>query len=227
MQDEQFSLICGCEVLKKSRIMFQASDEAHMTKRGWGAVVEGKPRDLDQWANTLKAPYDPWVEQHDGKTVLRSASLDELKTANAVRDGALAYIDRVNGAVALSREAGPLRFGGVVEFAPDGKCHHLFAEVVLNEEADFLQATVTGPDGKPVPSSPPQPSEVQEWTTVAEDDDLVNDALIYFGRPKNWFDIYKALECLISRFGGNESAFAKLGWASETEIIRLDVAPAV
>ena len=82
-------------------------------------------------------------------------------------------------------------------------------------------ATVIGTDGKPVPPPPPQPSEVQKWTTLAENDDLLDDAFIYFGRATDWFDIYKTLECLILRFGGSESAFLALGWASATEVTRL------
>jgi len=82
-------------------------------------------------------------------------------------------------------------------------------------------ATVIGPDGKAVPSPSPQPSEVQRWAATADGDDVIDDALIYFGRAINWFDIYKTLERLILRFGGNESAFLALGWASQAEILLL------
>jgi hypothetical protein len=82
-----------------------------MTKPGWGAVVQGEPTDLQGWTDNLKEPFDPWVEIHGGETVLRSALLDGLATANAVRGRAPAYIDRINGAMALSQLAGPLRFG--------------------------------------------------------------------------------------------------------------------
>ena len=54
--------------------------------------------------------------------------------------------------------------------------------------------------------------------------------MIYFGRvsipdpvrhpPTLWFDIYKALECIMGRFGG-ESAFIALDWAPREDVKRL------
>ena len=193
-----------------------------MTKPGWGSVVQGEPRDLAEWEHSLKPPFDPWVEKHGNDLVLRSASLDELSDAREVRDLAVAYIERLNGAIALSQGAKPLRFGGAIRFAPDGTHHRtMFAELGAFEVGDALRATLTisGPGREPVS---PQPSAVQTWAELAERDELLNDALIYFGRATDWFDIYKALECLIQRFGaGKENIFLALGWASSTEIILL------
>jgi hypothetical protein len=193
-----------------------------MTTPGWGAVVQGESADLADWANTLKQPFDPWVEMHGKDMVLRSSSLDNLPTAIDVRDQAIAHIERLNGAVALSQGAKPLLFGGVIEIAPDGQLHRtMFLEAALYEDRDRFGAigTVLGVDGKA--SHPgPQPSEVQIWTEIAEDDDLLDDALIYFGRSADWFDIYKALESLIMKFGG-EGAFVSKGWAPADEITRL------
>jgi hypothetical protein len=141
-----------------------------MPKVGWGAVVLGEPTDLEDWAHVLKKPFDPWVEMHGTETVLRSASLDELESASEVRDRSIAQIERLNGAMALSQGSKPLRFGGVIQFAPDGRLHRtIFAEMVAFEAGDKLRATVTvtGPDGKPVPPPPPQPSEVQRWVAIA------------------------------------------------------------
>ncbi|HET7021701.1 MAG TPA: hypothetical protein VFI58_13395, partial [Xanthobacteraceae bacterium] len=53
-----------------------------MPKVGWGAVVLGEPPDLEDWAQDLKEPFDPWVEMHGTETILRSASLDELGSAS-------------------------------------------------------------------------------------------------------------------------------------------------
>jgi len=154
-------------------------------KVGWGAIVLGEPTELEDWANVLKEPFDPWVETHGNETVLRSASLDELESASEVRDRSLAQIERLNGAMALSQQSKPLRFGGVVQFAPDGRLHRtLFAEIF--EDLDIHAAatvTVIGPDGKPVPPGSPQPSDVQRWMAIADGDDLLDDAFIYLEKP--------------------------------------------
>ena len=40
-------------------------------------------------------PFDPWIEMHGSETVL-SGPLDELETANEVRDRANLQIERLN-----------------------------------------------------------------------------------------------------------------------------------
>ncbi len=62
--------------------------------------------------------------------------------------------------------------------------------------AGEITVTVTGPDGRPIPAPPPTPSDVQVWAALAEADDFLDDALIYFGTATEWFDIYKTLETL-------------------------------
>jgi hypothetical protein len=131
-----------------------------MTKPGWGAVVLGDRTDVEDWAYVLQEPFDPWVEVDGTQTVLRSASLDELGSASEVRDRAVAQIERLNGAVSVSQGARPLRFGGVIQFASDGRLHTtVFAEGSAVVRAKVrATATVSGPDGKPVPPAPPQAS---------------------------------------------------------------------
>ena len=199
-----------------------------MTKPGWGVVVQGEATDLQGWADNLKELFDPWVEIHWGETVLRSALLDGLASANAVSDRALAYIDRINGAMALWQQAGPLRFGKrVIQFTADGKQHRTMfpqtASVEIRGSNAMRADTIhLGPDGKPVPPPPPQPSEVQRWAAIAEGDDWLDDGLIYFGKADDWFAIYKSLECLIERSGGGkERAFLDLNWEPEAEVKRL------
>ena len=188
--------------------------------QSWGAAVIGEPVDLSHWAHVLRKPFDPWVEVHGNETILRSEYLDELKSASEVRDRALSIIDRLNGAIGLSQGARPLRFGGVAEFASNGRLHRtMFAETAyfdLRGATVSANVTVIGPDGKTVPPSAPLPSEVQKWARVADSDELLGDALVYFGRSSNWFDIYKTLECLILKFGPSEGEFLDLGGHRKT-----------
>jgi hypothetical protein len=103
----------------------------------------------------------------------------------------------------------------------DGKAHEtVFAEaghIELRGGKVRATAVVIGQNGKPVPPSPAQPSEVQRWAMAAENDEWLDDALVYFGRATNWFDIYKTLECLIGHFR-SESEFLKLNWAPADDI---------
>jgi len=192
-----------------------------MSKPGLGVVLVGEPVDLNHWTFQLKEAFDPWVEVHDGETILRSASLDELTSAREVRDRVTALIERLNGALALSKRTKPLQFGSVVQFASNGGLNRFLSPdaatfELVGQDVDVI-ITFTGLDGEP------QPSQAQRWAAIAENDELLDDALIYFGRlgasarnpeATDWFDVYKALECLLLRFGG-EAAFLKLNWAPD------------
>jgi hypothetical protein len=190
------------------------------SKPGWGAIVEGEPFDLADWADGLRPPFDPSIEIYEGETVLRSKVLDELTSADEVYNRALAYIERLNGAFALSQRTKPVRLRAVIHFAADGKKHRtLFVGTGVIESRGRARAysASIGPDGKPLA---PPPSQVQRWAAVAQDDELLDDALMYFAKGANWFDIYKALECLCIRAGG-ESDFLALGWEPERDVLRL------
>jgi hypothetical protein len=65
--------------------------------------------------------------------------------------------------------------------------------------------------------APPEPSNPQRWLAIAAENELLADALTYFGRSDDWFDIYKALECLELKFGGEGKVLA-LGGASASKI---------
>jgi hypothetical protein len=183
---------------------------------GWGAVVRGDPLDLQVWAGELKRPFKPWVEAHGNDTVLRSTSFDQFKSAAEVRERAIFCIDRLNGALAMSLEARPLKFGGVVEFDPDGRLHRfLLAEpgeyFIRGARARLTVAVLH-------PPAPPRPSEVQVWNQIAEREKHLGDALMHFGRATNWFDICKALECLCDWSGGSWAELKNLNWVPPSEI---------
>jgi hypothetical protein len=198
----------------------------------WGAVLRGHDFDLQDWREMLKPPFDPWVEVHGPDYILRSASLDGLTSASEVRDRVVAHIERLNGTMSVMGGCQPLQFSGVAELAPDGKVHRtMFVEVNASARSRVHAiGMAVGPAGKPAPEPPPTPSEAQNWAAIADSEDLLEDALIYFGRasapgaadrpPTFWFDIYKALECLMGRFGG-EANFMALGWAPANDVKRL------
>ncbi|WP_025036206.1 hypothetical protein [Bradyrhizobium sp. DOA9] len=194
----------------------------------WGAVLRGHEFDQQDWRDMLKPPFDPWVEVHGQDTILRSNSLDDAMSAIEVRDRFSAHIDRLNGAMLIAKQSQPLSCGSVVEFAQDGKINQtIFMKGLAPGRSKVGAMAIKLVDGKPEPELLPHASDVQNWAAIADNDDLLEDALIYFGRtsgsdagqypPTFWFDIYKALECLMERSGG-EPKFLKLDWAPRNAI---------
>jgi hypothetical protein len=145
-----------------------------------------------RWQNTLEAIY-----------ILRSQSFDGLQISE-VRGRAEALIERLNGAMAAARGSRPVRGQDVVQFTPDGvRHHHILLAESLNLRVRVGAARMTiGSDGAIVPEAAPQPSEVQRWTVIADTDDRLADALVYLSRAE-WFDLYKAIEC-VEDFAGGE-----------------------
>jgi hypothetical protein len=183
---------------------------------GWGVVLAGDADDLEDWHGALKHPFDPWVMKVEIGLILRSSRLDGEATAIAVYERAKALME-VNGALRASHRTGIVRLEAMAEVFSDGACRrHLFAQLRVTEARDraSMVVVVGGPE-KPAP--PPEPSEPQRWLSIAAEDDLLADALTYFARCDDWFDVYKALECLEMRFGGERKGqaerFRRLGWA--------------
>jgi hypothetical protein len=189
-------------------------------KPGWGAVLRGEATDIEDWVYVLSTAFDPWTEIHGNDTIMRSSSLSDLETADDVRARALDMIDYLNGAIALSQGAGPVSFGGTIRFDSEGHAHRtMFAEMGVFEIKVKMRGVgkVLDANGNPVPAMP-MPSEVQSWAAIADNDSLIQEALTYFRKSPTWFNIYKALECLILRFGGDEAKFFELEWEPRAQI---------
>ena len=67
-----------------------------------------------------------------------------------------------------------------------------------------------------VSASPPIRSNVQAWVELSEGSDHLTDALIYAGRGE-WFDVYKAIECL-EDFAGGESKLKRKKWVKSADL---------
>ena len=184
---------------------------------GWGVVLGGEEYDLEEWREALRQSFDPWVTE-DG-LILRSSSLDRATTGSEAYDLATALMDQVNGALAVRYRAQVVRLKGIMEILSDGtrRPAPVLASFNVTERPDKVRAMVVV--GEPKPRPPPEPSEIQRWLSIAAEDALLADALTFFGRGDDWFDTYKALECLIGRFGGGKEAdFLALGWTSADKI---------
>lgn len=183
--------------------------------------LTGHNFDLLDWEETLKAPFDPWVERVQEMFVLRWSGFDGLDAAE-VRTRGEALIERLNGAMTASK-LGRLFLGqDVFQFTPDGtRRHHVLAVATLElrSRVGAVGMRIIGPDGTVVPDAPPQPSDVQRWISIADTDDRLADALVYLGR-REWFDLFKAIEC-IEGWAGGEDALLRLGWMERDEFKRV------
>ena len=202
------------------------------SRSGWGVVLEGHVFDLDYWREAFKQPFDPldpWVMETKFGPILRSSQLDGEATASAACERAKALMDEANGAIRASYGAGVVQRGDIVEILSDGTFRRrVFAQIEEVLRVKPRSAVVRlDPDGTPYPEPPLERSEPQRWLSIAAEDSarsgdetaLLADALTYFARCDDWFDVYKALECLIGRFGeGKEGKFLALGWANSTKI---------
>lgn len=178
----------------------------------WGVHLNGHDFDLLDWEETLKAPFDPWVVRVQEMFVLRWSEFDGLDVAEVSTRGE-ALIEQLNGALTASKGSRPIRGKDVIEFTPDGtRYHHILMADHLELRTRFGAAVIkiVGPDGTVVPDAPPQPSDIQRWTSIAGTNDHLADALVYLGR-REWFDLFKAIEC-IEDWAGGESALIRRGW---------------
>jgi hypothetical protein len=182
---------------------------------GWGVLLGGEEWDLEEWREALKQSFDPWVTENG--LILRSSSLDHATTRSQADDLAKALMDQINGALAISRGTRDVRLEDMVEILSDGTHRRapVLASFHVTERPDKMRATVVV--GEPKPPPPPERSETQRWLLITAEDELLADALKYFGRSDDWFDIYKALECLELKFGGEGKVLALAG-ASASKI---------
>jgi hypothetical protein len=194
-----------------------------VSRTGWGVRLGGHQSDLALWEQALKAPFEPcWIERYDEEVVLRSLQFEHLPDPAEVRGRAVSLVERLNGAMKISVGSRPVHLESVIEFRADGSRHGIvFIDAVslVGGGAVIAAPMLIPSDGKVTPPEPPKPSEVQQWVRLSGRHDELADALIYFGRGE-WFDVYKAIECLEDWVGGERALRAK-NWMDPEELKRL------
>jgi len=180
----------------------------------WGIGLCGHRFDLEYWRDTLKEPFDPSVIQQGDIYILRSSEFALCDTAPAALGKAKPLIEILNGAMRAETRSHPLGYRGVYELRPDGwrQTPHKFPPLPPTN----LRAKVYY-DLEPRINPPPlNPSRPQAWMELSDRSDHLADALIYFGRGE-WFDIYKAIECL-EAFAGGDLQLKGKQWAKPNDI---------
>jgi hypothetical protein len=189
----------------------------------WSASLIGASSDLRSWAEAFCELFDPVVQLDGERGLLFSSSFQSVSDASELRAAARPLIERLNGIMRLTRAAGPIQFGGATQIDKNGNKHTtVFLESTLAIGAFTGAATLTvlGPDGAPAPPPPPAQTEAQRWNALAQADSLLSDALGHASRADDWFEIYKAIESLEARHGG-EKPLLELGLIPQSDLKRL------
>lgn len=185
----------------------------------WGLLLKGHPFDLDDWRAFLQPPHDPSVTINREETILRWSGFDGLEAPEDVQEAGASLLDQLNGAMAITCRARPIHSNGVVEFNADGTIHRSVIIAVGAAEAraraGAIGVAINGA-GDVGPKPRPQPSFVQKWIDLGEEHEELADALVYFGRSE-WFDIFKAIECLEDWVGG-EDQLRRQNWVSKEQL---------
>src|SRR5262245_16200709 len=144
----------------------------------WAVVLEGHDFDLEDWKDSLSAPFDPVVETTEipdgsgGRVrayLLKAAAFVTCRRPREVRERAIPLVRVLNGLIAHSRSR-PVTFSTVVEQVDDGS-YRRHAYIAL-EGLEFrlrgsaITMTVSGL------SKAPEPSSVQKALEVATGDVL-------------------------------------------------------
>lgn len=173
-----------------------AESLASKVSEGWAAQISGKEPDIWAWKSLLKPPFEPWVEDYvtEGETrlLLRSAKWKELKDGDEVRREAETLVERLNGALVLvHNDATNLRVEDVYEFDENAK---RIPRIVTAAGHISAKARVRASLEKV--GEPRTASFVQDAVASADGDDKKAELLGHFSRASNWYELYKAIECI-------------------------------
>lgn len=173
----------------------------------WAVLLEGPAEGLKDWEDQLPVGFDPWVEVDHGRHVLRSEAFDQFSSS----DGAAyaSWLVRVlAGAIAVQVGRTGVSEGGLAMYLPNGRrIYTSRPNVIVSRRA---RAGLSGP-------AAPTESLPQKWALAAASDPFIGDALSFFGGDQDWFDIYKALESLELKYGG-ERGLLELAWVERGRI---------
>jgi hypothetical protein len=227
----RFHILCGCVDVRNAQWKLNGSltnqwprdgaainfGEAMTTDRkAWGIKLCGHEFDLEYWRDTLKEPFDPAVVQQGDVFILHASEFQSCDSAPAVLEKAIPLFDVLNGAMRTATGAQPVRYCGIYELRADSwrESSHVFPPSPITDLRAKLNMDPV------IPAPPPTRSNVQVWMEISEKSDHLADALIYFGRGE-WFDVYKAVECLEAFAGGGDSDLRLKKWIEPASLILL------
>lgn len=178
---------------------------------GWALELWGEPIDLDDLREDLKPPFDPWVEEYvsseGAMLLLRSRSWKGMQTTGEMMDDARRLLDHINGAHLVGQDdAVPISHGATLRFDSVGQ--RLPVTLSATIDITFGQARMRGRMSTSAQPAEPTASIMQQRLMRAGANGTTSDTLIFLTRADNWFDIYKAMECIESLGGGTRALIA-------------------
>jgi hypothetical protein len=164
--------------------------------------LEATERDRATWLELFEPPFDPFVEfvEQEGRSffLLKADSLSELTTSRQVYDAAKLLIRQMNSIVVGMIGKSEVRVGGTC-VRRNGR---LVGDAHIELETVHFQVGFGSPTIQVFDSSgklierPPEPTTAQKRIKIALAHEAISNALLYCGPDPDWFDLYKAFECL-------------------------------
>ena len=163
----------------------------------WAVELLGDDHAIECWEHSLREEGDryAYVIRHPNCTppLLRCSDFDAMAHAREILPRARVLVDEINGAIRATRGCDRVNLGNVIEARKDGLVNRtLFAEMFASENR--FGPGIVHVDGQT--NSSPKPSIAQRWLKAASHNDLASELLMHFGKGKDWYDLYKAYECL-------------------------------
>lgn len=178
---------------------------------GWSLLLEGDEADLSDCLRIFDDPDGPKVQTDDGGYVLRAIEIDKHSDADSAYLEAEEMLARMNGARLLHHQGRPIRLqGSMVSHHQNGGRGAVIRVSGLEMTVRGGVVRFPGPQG-----SPPDPSIVDLRRSRAFETRA--DALVFFGRADNWFDLYKAYEAIKASVPRNKLSSAGLIKDRKTE----------
>lgn len=184
----------------------------------WLVRLKGEEFDLEILPPLLHSTKLSIIKENNSY-YLKSSDFDSLKSADEVRESAIAIIKRLNGTMMLfNHNFHSISEDGVLLVEKNGKrCFHLYLEGSIKMRsrvsANFKATTPNG-----IQQIDPQYSTVESWINLAKSDKIIADALHFF-KKGTWISFYKVYE-IIKDDIGSQQAIIKSGFVKKQKLKR-------
>jgi len=179
----------------------------------WLVRLTGHDLDLEALAREYSTSGISIIKDEHGYW-LKSSEFASLNDAEKILTLANELLPIISGAGKVFL-AGfqPLGTGHVVQISDDGVRHNfVFVTATVSSRAS-VSRQVTLASGIPAPQPQP-PQDVEFASTVAQSEERVKKALIFFDRQHTWVNLYKVYELIRADVGDDMAA---KGWTTKAE----------